>query len=87
MTSLIVAIYSHHVQLFVTPCNHQAPLAIFSRQEYWSWLSLPSSGVLPNPGLGPESLEFSALTGGNSLLLSHQGSLMFLICGIYKNMI
>ena len=27
----------------------------FSRQEYWSGLSFPSSGDLPNPGIEPES--------------------------------
>ena len=25
----------------------------FSRQEYWSGLSFPSSGDLPNPGIKP----------------------------------
>ena len=37
-----------HVQLFVTPWTvaHQAPLSIkFSRQEYWSVLPFPSSGI------------------------------------------
>ena len=33
----------------------------FSRQEYWSWLSFPSSGDLPNPGTELVSL---ALVGG-----------------------
>ena len=32
----------------------QAPLPIeFSRQEYWSGLSFPSPGDLPNPGIKP----------------------------------
>ena len=42
------------VQLFVTPWTiaHQASLSMgFSRQEYWSELSFPSPGLLPNPGL------------------------------------
>ena len=42
-----------HVQLFVTPwtVGFQAPLSTgFSRQEYWSGLSCPSPGDLPNPG-------------------------------------
>ena len=35
-------------------CNHQAPLSMgFSRQEYWSGLPFPSSGVLPNSGMEP----------------------------------
>ena len=53
-----------HVQLFVTPLTiaHQATLSMeFSRQEYWSELSFPSPGDLPDPGIEPMSL---ALTGG-----------------------
>ena len=35
----------------------QAPLAMgFSRQEYWSGLSFPTPGDLPNPGIEPTSL-------------------------------
>ena len=43
-----------HVQLFVTPWTvaHHAPLSMgFSRQEYWSGLSFPSPGDLPDPGI------------------------------------
>ena len=46
------------VQLFATPWTvaHQAPLSTrSSRQEYWSGLSCPSSGDLPNPGIKPGS--------------------------------
>ena len=33
---------------------HQAPLSMgFSRQEYWSGLSCPPPGNLPNPGIEP----------------------------------
>ena len=42
---------------FVTPWTvaHQAPLSVgFPRQGYWSGLSLPSPGGLPNPGMEPE---------------------------------
>ena len=42
-----------YVRLFVTSwtVTHQVPLSVgFSRQEYWSGLSFPSSGSLPNPG-------------------------------------
>ena len=32
--------------------EHQAPLSMrFPRQEYWSGLSFPSPGDLPNPGI------------------------------------
>ena len=44
---------------------HQAPLSMgFSRQEYWSGLSFPSPGVLPDPGIEWESLASPALAGG-----------------------
>ena len=49
-----------HVQLFATPwiVAYQAPLSMgFSRQEYWSGLSFPSPGVLPDPGIEWESLH------------------------------
>ena len=36
----------------------------FSRQEYWSGLSFPSAGDLPNPGIEPVSLVSPALAGG-----------------------
>ena len=42
--------------LFVTPWTVacQALLSMeFSRQEYWSWLPLPTAGGLPNPGIEP----------------------------------
>ena len=45
-----------HVCLLVTPWTgaHQAPLSMgFSRQEYWSGLSFPSPGDLPDPGIEP----------------------------------
>ena len=42
-------------------CTHQAPLSMgFSRQEYWSGLSFPSSGDLPNPGIKPKSPALQA---------------------------
>ena len=55
------------VRLFVTPWTvaHQALLSMeFSRQEYWSGLSFPSLGDLPNPGIEPMSLEPPALARG-----------------------
>ena len=47
-----------HVRLFATPWTVacQFPLSMgFSRQEYWSGLTFPSSGDLPNPGIKPRS--------------------------------
>ena len=46
------------VWLFVIPWTeaYQAPPSTeFSRQEYWSGLSFPSPGDLPNPGIEPKS--------------------------------
>ena len=48
-------------QLFVTPwtVNHQASLPTgFSRKEYWSGLSCPPPGDLPDLGIKPLSLVF-----------------------------
>ena len=56
----------NHVQLFVTlwTVAHQIPLSIeFSRQEYWSGLSCPPPGDLPDPGIKPRSLMSCALAG------------------------
>ena len=40
---------------------HQTPLSMeFSRQEYWSGLSFPSPGGLPNPGTEPRSPALQA---------------------------
>ena len=56
-----------HVRLFATPWTvaHQAPPSSgFSRQEYWSGLSFPSPGDLPDPGIDPRcsALQADALT-------------------------
>ena len=73
-----------HVQLFATPWTvaYQAPLSMgFSRQEYWSGLSSPSPGDLPNPGIEPKSpaLQTDALPseppGNPSSALGQQISL------------
>jgi len=43
---------------------HEAPLSTgFSRQEYYSGLSFPSRGDLPDPGIEPTSLVSPALAG------------------------
>ena len=67
-----------HVRLFATPWTVacQAPLSMrFSRQEYWSGLSFPPPGDLPNPGIEPASLMAPA-SHADSLLLSHWRSLL-----------
>ena len=51
-----------HVRLLATPWTaaHQAPPSIgFFRQEYWSGLTFPSLGDLPDPGikLGSPALQ------------------------------
>ena len=61
------------------PCTvaRQAPLSMgFSRQEYWSGLTFPSLGGLPDPGIKPGSLASPALAGEvvDSLPLHHLGS-------------
>ena len=44
---------------------HQAPLSMeFFRQEYWSGLSFPTAGDLPNPGVEPRSPVSLALADG-----------------------
>ena len=66
------------VWLFATPWTvaHQTPLSMgFPRQEYWSGLTFPSPGDLPDPGIKP--LSPAAFQAG--LPLSHQGSLHRLI--------
>ena len=55
------------VQLFAIPWTvaHQASLSMgFPRQEYWSSLSFPTLGTLPDPGIEPES---PPLAGGFSI--------------------
>ena len=43
---------------------HQDPLSMgFSSQEYWSGLSCPPPGYLPDPGIEPMSLMIPALAG------------------------
>ena len=52
------------VRLFATlwTVAHKAPLSVgFSRQEYCSGLTCPSSGDLSNPGIEPASLTSPAL--------------------------
>ena len=49
---------------------HQAPLSVgFSRQEYWSGLPFPSSGIFPTQGLNPGLLYWRQIL----YCLNHQG--------------
>ena len=57
-----------HSVIFV---SHQAPLPlVFSRQEYWSGLSSPSLGDLPDPSIKPSLPHCVKIL----YHLSHQGS-------------
>ena len=56
------------IQLFAAPWTvDYSPIAPpsmrFSRQGYWSGLTFPTPGDLPNPGIEPTSLETPALAG------------------------
>ena len=57
---------------FVTPWTvacETPPSMEFSRQEYWSGVTFPFPGDLPDPGIEPLSLESPAL-GGRSFISS-----------------
>ena len=41
------------VQLFATPWTIQS--TVFSRPDYWKWVSFPFSRDIPNPGIEPRS--------------------------------
>ena len=61
---LVEIMFSSHVQWFAIPWTMTlgTPLPMgFSRQEYWSGLSFPPPGDLPDPGIKSTS---SALAGG-----------------------
>ena len=75
MSTLMATKFSHSLcmhakplQSHLTPSDTvacKAPLSMgFSRQEYWSGLSCPPSGDLPNKGIEPESFMSPALAGG-----------------------
>ena len=56
-----------YVQLFETlwTIAHQAPLSMgFSRQEYWSGLTCPPPGDLPDAGIKTMPLQSPASGGG-----------------------
>ena len=56
-----------HVRFFVTPWSvaRQAPLSMeFPRQGYWSGMSCPPPGDLPDSGIEPASVASPALASG-----------------------
>ena len=64
LTVPFVVVWLSSAQFFATPQTiaRQAPLSMgFPRQEYWSGLSFPSPGNLPDPRIKPMS---PALAGG-----------------------
>ena len=66
------------VRLFATPWTvaYQAPPSMeFSRQEYWSALTFPSPGDLPNPGIEPRSPVLQA----DALLSEPPGKPLFFL--------
>ena len=90
-----VWVLSHfnHAPLFATPWTvaKQAPLSMgFSRQEYWSGLSSPSPGDLPDPGTEPASITVCLHCQAGSLPLAPPGKpLLFdtfecLFCAKYQ---
>ena len=71
------------VQLFATPWTaaHQAPLSMeFSRQDYWSDLSVPSPKDLPGPGIEPGSPALQQILYCLSHLESPLALLLLLCC-------
>ena len=82
-----------HLTFFATSWTvaSQAPLSMgFPRQEYWSGLSFPSPGDLPNPGIELASPElagrfFTTELPGKSLpsTLLVPNSWQLLICSLF----
>ena len=67
ITNMMVWCVLSHVWLFAIlwTVAHQASLCMgYFRQEYWSGLSFPPPGDLPNPGIEPVSLASPTSAGG-----------------------
>ena len=74
------------VQLFCDPMDCSLPVSSIhgiSQQEYWSGLSFPPPGDLPNLGIKPASPVAPALQA-DSLPQSHQGSPLHVYINIHK---
>ena len=54
-----------------SPPGSSAHGILFSRQEYWSWLPSPTPEDLPDPGIQPLPLAFTALAGGFFTIAPH----------------
>ena len=70
--------HTNHIRTLVNPWTAacQAPLSMgFPKQEYWSGLPFPSPGTLPDLEIELTSPALQV----NSLLLSHQGRLKFIL--------
>ena len=62
MYVLSCSVMFNSATLWTVAC--QAPLSMeFSWQEYWSWLTFPTLGDLPIPGIEPTYLASPALAG------------------------
>ena len=64
---VVVLCVLSHVRLFAIPWTAalKGPLSMgFTRQEYWSGLTFPTSRDLPDPGLKLMSPVSPALSGG-----------------------
>ena len=63
-----VCMHTKSLQLCLTLCDimdcSALPSGSFSGQEYWSGLSFPPPGDLPNSGIKPVSLTPPVLAGG-----------------------
>ena len=60
--SVVSDSFRHDCQAPLQTVACQAPLSTeFSRQDYWSGLPFPTSGVLASPGIEPMSFEFPEL--------------------------
>ena len=67
------------IQLFVIPLTvaQKVPLSMeFSQQEYWSRLSFPTPGDLPNPGIEPVCPAFPTVQVDSSLLSHWQSPIL-----------
>ena len=84
---LQMCVYSHlsHAQLFESLWTvvHQAPLSMgFSRQEYWSGLSCPPPGDLPEPGI--ELVSCSSCSAGRFFTTEPSGRPSLIYCITFK---
>ena len=56
---------------------HQALLSLeFSRQEYWSGLTFPFPGYLPDQVIEPQSLAYPAIAGGFFITINTREALL-----------